>query len=83
MARNPGTGPALASALLALAGLMASLFVRRRRIWVRVAATADRRTLLEVAGLARSEGGDGLADEVRGLAGEIGRTHEVAGSDGR
>ncbi|MGH8939792.1 MAG: cytochrome c biogenesis protein ResB, partial [Actinomycetes bacterium] len=34
VARNPGRGPALAAAVLALAGLLLSLFVRRRRVWV-------------------------------------------------
>jgi cytochrome c biogenesis protein len=60
----------LLSALLALAGLMLSLFVRRRRVWVRVTEDGGR-TLLEVAGLARAEGDEGLSDEVRELAGSI------------
>ena len=74
VARDPGTTPALLAALLALGGLMLSLFVRRRRVWVRVGAGQGGRTLVEVAGLARTEGegGDGLADEVRELAEEIG-----------
>jgi len=74
VARDPGTGPALGAALLALAGLMASLFVRRRRVWVRVAPQEGGRTLVEVAGLARTEGegGEGLADELRELLAEIG-----------
>ncbi|HEX7188702.1 MAG TPA: cytochrome c biogenesis protein ResB [Actinomycetes bacterium] len=69
VARNPGTGPALAAAVLALAGLMMSLFVRRRRVWVRASATDDGRTLVEVAGLTRheGEGRDVLAEEVRVL----------------
>ena len=49
---DPGKGIALASSSLALAGLVASLMLRRRRIWVRVTAQAD--TLgLEISGLAR------------------------------
>jgi cytochrome c biogenesis protein len=76
IARDPGAGPALGSALLALAGLMMSLFVRRRRVWVRAVAEDDGRTLVEVAGLARTEaeGGEGLTDEVRQLAEQIGTT---------
>jgi cytochrome c biogenesis protein len=70
VARDPGTTPALLSAVLALAGLMLSLFVRRRRVWVRVTDEGGR-TLLEVAGLARAEGDEGLSDEVRELAGSI------------
>jgi cytochrome c biogenesis protein len=73
IARDPGTGPALAAALLALAGLMASLFVRRRRVWVKAVDDGAGRTLVEAAGLARTEGegGDGLADELRELVAEI------------
>ena len=73
VARNPGTRPALAAAVLALAGLMLSLFVRRRRVWVRATATPDGRTLVEVGGLARSEGENRevLADEVAALAARI------------
>jgi cytochrome c biogenesis protein len=50
------------------------LFVRRRRVWVRVAAADGGRTLVETAGLARTEGvgGDGLADELRELLADIG-----------
>ena len=66
VARDPGVGPALGAAVLALAGLMLSLFIRRRRVWVRATAGDDGRTLVEVAGLARTEaeGGEGLTDEV-------------------
>lgn len=75
VARNPGSGPALAAAVLALGGLMLSLFVRRRRVWVRAGVDDDGRTLVEVAGLARSEAdsGDALAEEVTSLADRIGR----------
>ncbi len=75
VAHNPGTGPALASAVLALAGLMLSLFVRRRRVWVRASVADDGRTLVEVAGLSRAEGEahEALTDEVAGLADRMGR----------
>jgi cytochrome c biogenesis protein len=75
VARNPGTGPALAAAVLALAGLMMSLFVRRRRVWVRATVAADGRTLVEVAGLARSEADsrEVLAEEVGAIADRVGR----------
>ena len=49
-----------------LAGLMLSLFVRRRRVWVRASAQDDGRTLVAVGGLARAESG-GLAGEVDAL----------------
>jgi cytochrome c biogenesis protein len=75
VARNPGTAPALAAAVLALAGLMLSLFVRRRRVWVRASVSDGGRTLVEVAGLARNEGEsrEALAEEVGDLARRIGR----------
>ena len=40
---------------LAIAGLMGSLFVRRRRIWVRAGAAQGGRTVVEVGSLARTE----------------------------
>ena len=70
VARNPGTTPALVASVLALLGLTMSLFVRRRRVWVRASAAPDGRTLVEVAGLARADGDsrENLADEVEALA---------------
>ncbi|HEX6577710.1 MAG TPA: cytochrome c biogenesis protein ResB [Jiangellaceae bacterium] len=56
--RNAGKEFVLGGALMALAGLLASLYVRRRRAWVRVAANVGTATVVEVAGLQRSEGGD-------------------------
>jgi cytochrome c biogenesis protein len=61
---------ALAGILLALLGLMVSLFVRPRRTWVRV-STVDGRTVVEVAGLDRAaDAGStrGLGDEVDAIA---------------
>jgi cytochrome c biogenesis protein len=55
---------------LALGGLMLSLFVRRRRVWVRVGRDEDGRTVVEVAGLARGED-EGLAVEVGSVLEEI------------
>ncbi|UYG17039.1 cytochrome c biogenesis protein ResB [Brachybacterium huguangmaarense] len=45
----------LVMALLAVLGLTLSLFVPRRRLWVRVTRPEDGPAVLEVAGLARSE----------------------------
>jgi cytochrome c biogenesis protein len=75
VAHDPGKGPALTAALLALAGLMVSLFVKRRRLWVRATPDGSGRTLVEVAGLTRTEGEDrdGLADEVTALARSLGQ----------
>ncbi|SDQ15893.1 cytochrome c biogenesis protein ResB [Quadrisphaera sp. DSM 44207] len=61
---DPARGAALVFSLLAIAGLTASLFVPRRRVWVRAGAPAPgaQGTLLEVGALARSED-PGLAAE--------------------
>ena len=67
IAHDPGKEAALASAVLALAGLMLSLFVRRRRVWVRATSGGGGDTVVEVAALARSDDGD-LSDDVQRLA---------------
>ncbi|MER6315496.1 cytochrome c biogenesis protein ResB [Streptomyces sp. NPDC001581] len=52
---QPGSGLALAGAIAAIAGLAGSLFIQRRRIWVRAVAGPDGVTVVEMAGLGRSE----------------------------
>jgi cytochrome c biogenesis protein len=52
VSRDPGRVWVLVSAVLLVAGLAASLLVRRRRIWVRARAEGGT-TLVEVAGLGR------------------------------
>ena len=47
----------LLGVVLALIGLLGSLFIRPRRVWVR-ARRSDGGTLVEVAALDRSGGGD-------------------------
>jgi cytochrome c biogenesis protein len=70
VSRNAGKELALAGALLAIGGLLPTLFVRRRRVWVRVRtdptdATAG--TVIELAGLDRAESSDDLAAEITSL----------------
>ena len=52
----------LIAAVTALTGLTVSLFIRRRRVWVRAGAGSDGRTVVQVAGLARTEDGGLLAE---------------------
>ncbi len=52
---QPGIELALGSALCMLFGLAGSLFVQRRRIWVRATRDEAGRTVVEFAGLGRSE----------------------------
>jgi cytochrome c biogenesis protein len=58
ISRTPGKLVALAGVVLALLGLLASLFIRPRRLWVRARRQDDGTTLVEVARLDRSSGGD-------------------------
>jgi cytochrome c biogenesis protein len=61
---DPGKTLTLVSALLALAGLVASLVVRRRRVFVRVGPAAEGgRTVVSVGGLAKDDD-EGMDDEV-------------------
>jgi cytochrome c biogenesis protein len=68
VSHSPGKGVALAGVLLGIVGLLGSLFVRPRRAWVRVSRRAGR-TVVELAGLDRSSGGDlaGELDELERL----------------
>jgi cytochrome c biogenesis protein len=63
VAADPGRWIALWAVVAGLIGISLSLFVHRRRVWVRVSSDHDGRTLVEVAGLAQTEW-SGLAPEV-------------------
>lgn len=52
---NPGQAYALVFALLAVAGLILSLYVNRRRVWIRTGTHEDGRTMVEYGLLARGE----------------------------
>ncbi|WP_409470405.1 cytochrome c biogenesis protein ResB [Streptomyces sp. HC307] len=68
VARQPGSGWALAGAIVAIFGLAASLFVQRRRVWVRAVRGADGVTVVEMAGLSPSESAK-VPEELGDLAG--------------
>lgn len=72
VSNSPGKGIALGGVVLALLGLMASLYITRRRVWVRVGAGPEGTSYVEVAGLERtvSSTGDGerLDRELRAIA---------------
>jgi cytochrome c biogenesis protein len=72
VSNSPGKGLALGGVLLGILGLMGSLFIRPRRAWVRVTRDPedDGRTVVELAGLDRSSGGD-LDVEVDALEREL------------
>jgi cytochrome c biogenesis protein len=85
VAHEPGKRTLLVGAILVIAGLLASLRVRRRRFWVRAipapSGDPDRRTVVTAAGLARSDG-DGFADELGELVASIGGPRPEAGQSG-
>ncbi|MET8447692.1 cytochrome c biogenesis protein ResB [Streptomyces sp. NPDC005209] len=66
--QEPGGGWALTGAIAAIFGLAASLFIQRRRVWVRAAAGPDGVTVVEMAGLGRSESAK-VPEELGDLAG--------------
>lgn len=76
IAHDPGKEVTLITAVLAMIGLVLTLSVRRRRIWVKVEALAGGRTLVQVAGIAREDGGDAIR-EVAHVARSLGAPAEV------
>ena len=68
---DPGTLPVLIAGMTALAGLLLSFFVRRRRMFVRAGQGAGAHTVVDVGGLARSDAAGGFETEFTSLAGEI------------
>jgi cytochrome c biogenesis protein len=73
---DPGQLPALLSGITALAGLLLSFLVRRRRVFVRAYAGTDGGTVVDLGGLARSDAAGGFETEFAGLAGELSEAHE-------
>ncbi|MCM1970662.1 cytochrome c biogenesis protein ResB [Streptomyces sp. G1] len=67
---QPASGWALTGALAAIFGLAASLFIQRRRVWVRAVKGADGVTVVEMAGLGRSESAK-VPEELGDLAGTL------------
>jgi cytochrome c biogenesis protein len=55
LTQDPGKGIALLAAIGIVSGLCLSLFIRRRRLWVRATPGADGLTVVEVGGLARTD----------------------------
>ncbi|MFE6481882.1 cytochrome c biogenesis protein ResB [Streptomyces sp. NPDC057757] len=72
--QQPGSDWALVGAFTAIFGLAGSLFIQRRRVWVRAVRGADGVTVVEMAGLGRSESTK-LPEELGDLAALV---HEQA-----
>ena len=67
---DPGQLPALVSAFTALAGLLLSFIVRRRRVFVR-ATVAPAGTVVEIAGLTRSDAAGGFEEEFAEIGAQV------------
>jgi len=65
---DPGQLPALISGFAALAGLILSFLVRRRRVFLRAVAGPDGATVVSVGGLARSDAAGGFDTEFTELS---------------
>jgi len=61
--------------MTALAGLLLSFLIRRRRMFVRAYPGPGGRTVVDVGGLARSDAAGAFETEFTTLAGEISSTH--------
>jgi cytochrome c biogenesis protein len=69
---DPGQVPALVCGILALAGLLLSFFIRRRRVFVRaVPAASGTGSIVTVGGLTRSDASGGFEEEFAELAADI------------
>jgi cytochrome c biogenesis protein len=68
---DPGQLPALIAAIAALAGLLVSFLVRRRRVFVRAYPGGEGETIVEFAGLARTESSAAFGAEFAGLSAEL------------
>ncbi|MER6953078.1 cytochrome c biogenesis protein ResB [Streptomyces sp. NPDC000618] len=66
--QQPASGWALGGATVAIFGLAGSLFIQRRRVWVRAVRGDDGVTVVEMAGLGRSESAK-VPEELGDLAG--------------
>jgi cytochrome c biogenesis protein len=70
VSHDPAQVWVLVSALTMMAGLLVSLVVRRRRVWVRVSAAAPGTVSVELGGLARTDN-SGWGDEFERLAARL------------
>jgi cytochrome c biogenesis protein len=74
---DPGQLPALICSMTALAGLLLSFVVRRRRVFVR-ARPAGRGSTVQIGGLTRMDASGGYEDEFASLAAALRSAHDEA-----
>src|SRR6201996_1057683 len=80
---DPGQVPALISAIVALAGLLLSFLVRRRRLFVRTYADQAGNTTVDVAGLAPSDVGGGVEGGCAGVSPDLRDQLTASGKSGK
>jgi cytochrome c biogenesis protein len=73
---TPGVQISLIALAFAVTGLCLSLFVRPRRIWIRIRDAEGGRSVVEVGGLDRADARAGLTDDVAELVTELSRRPE-------
>jgi cytochrome c biogenesis protein len=73
---TPGVPISLIALCFAVAGLCFSLFIRPRRVWIRVRDGEAGHRVVEVGGLDRADARAGLAEDVAELAAELSRRPE-------
>ena len=73
---TPGVPISLMALGFAVTGLCLSLFIRPRRVWIRVRGGEAGRSVVEVGGLDRADARAGLTDDVAELAAELSRRPE-------
>jgi len=79
---DPGQLPALIAAIAALAGLLVSFLVRRRRVFLRAVPAAGGGSTVEFAGLARTESSETFGAEFADLSTELSAALGAAGYGG-
>jgi len=79
---DPGQLPALIAAIAALAGLLVSFLVRRRRVFLRAVPAAGGGSTVEFAGLARTESSETFGAEFAELSAELSAALASAGERG-
>jgi len=79
---DPGQLPALIAAIAALAGLLVSFLVRRRRVFLRAVPAPGGGSTVEFAGLARTESSETFGAEFGDLSAELSAALAAAGERG-
>ena len=74
---TPGVPISLVALAFAVTGLCLSLFVRPRRVWIRVRGEPGHR-VVEVGGLDRADARAGLTEDVAELVAEVSRPEDVS-----